>query len=95
MKTFFFFFKCYNIDFIVYEKGLFIFLQKGIPHPYVPDNVPFTFLMFKKLLTYNKLIRLNNIFIDFLNDINKIHYQVTLSTFYLLHILLHIQRFYK
>ena len=94
MKTFFFF-KCYNIDFIVYEKGLFIFLQKGIPHPYVPDNVPFTFLMFKKLLTYHNLIQLNNIFIDFLNDINKLHYQVTLSTLYLLHILLHIQRFYK
>ena len=49
----------------------------------------------KNFLTWNKLIQLNNIFIDFLNDINKIYYQVTLSTFYLLHILLHIQRFYK
>ena len=33
-----------------YQKGLFIFLQKGTPHPYVPENVLFTFLMLKKLL---------------------------------------------
>ena len=46
------------------------------------DN--FTFLMFKKTLTQKKLIRLNNLFIDLWNEINKIH-QITPSAIFIVY----------
>ena len=40
--------------------------------------------MFKKTLTQKKLIRLNNLFIDLWNEINKIH-QITPSAIFLVY----------